>query len=257
MSLVMNRFLFLSLTLHLVVIAIWDPSMRLSQPSSRTIHVALHQLPIGENSESQSRFHVTNDHVKSTNREPSLKRHQKLLKKPSEKRISVHKANTTGRKNQDNPLPKQKTGSLLSGATTTSNNVAKPAMTNTTLFTVIEKSTAEKNRLVADNHLRRGESSLISKTKIVNYLQQQLAQYFSYPYIAVKRGWQGTVLLQFRIEANGDIKKIHIQKSSGYSILDRSAIKSLSRVGRIPIADWLDNTVTNLELPVEFKFNEG
>jgi TonB family protein len=256
MNRVMARFLIISLTLHVIAIAMWNPSIHLIQPSSTSIHVTLHKLTTGKSFESQNNVHAANVH-ESPNIEPSLKQRQERLKKSSEQRVLVHKAGITGG-NQDNHLPVRKNKAPLSGTTATSYNLAKPTTINRKSFTEVENWSSEKTSVTGDTPLRRDESLVKQKTKIVDYLQQQLAQYFSYPFIARKRGWQGTVLLQFRIESNGYIKDIRIQKSSGYSILDRSAVKSLRRVGRIPITDWLDNnTVTDLELPVEFKFNKG
>jgi len=46
-----------------------------------------------------------------------------------------------------------------------------------------------------------------------------------YPEIAEKNGWEGTVKLKLFVNKNGSVEKIFIIEKSGFSILDRIAIK--------------------------------
>lgn len=52
-----------------------------------------------------------------------------------------------------------------------------------------------------------------------------------YPLLARKRGHQGTVLLEVLVSTDGKAASIRLSRSSGYSILDRAAIKG--------VRDWL------------------
>ncbi len=73
-----------------------------------------------------------------------------------------------------------------------------------------------------------------------------------YPTIARKRGYEGVVMLSAEVLINGRIGKLRIKKSSGYHILDRSALKAVKkwkfeparRMG-FPIAMWV-------EVPVKY-----
>lgn len=65
-------------------------------------------------------------------------------------------------------------------------------------------------------------------------LQQELARHFSYPLLARKRGWEGEVLLAFRLEADGRIVDARIARSSGHGVLDRAALTALGKVKRVP-----------------------
>ena len=49
-----------------------------------------------------------------------------------------------------------------------------------------------------------------------------------YPKWAERNGWEGTVLLTLSIDANGEVQKLEIAKSSGYELLDQQARKSVS-----------------------------
>lgn len=64
-------------------------------------------------------------------------------------------------------------------------------------------------------------------------LHQELARHFNYPLLARRRGWQGEVLLAFRLEADGRIIDARIARSSGYSVLDHAALTALGKVKRI------------------------
>lgn len=74
-----------------------------------------------------------------------------------------------------------------------------------------------------------------------------------YPRIATKRGYQGTVLLEVLVNRNGSVGDLRVSTSSGYSILDRAAMKS--------VKDWLfvpgkrgDETVDMwVVIPVRFQ----
>lgn len=45
-----------------------------------------------------------------------------------------------------------------------------------------------------------------------------------YPRIAVESGWEGTVLIKLSLSENGSVKDVAIAESSGYQILDESAV---------------------------------
>lgn len=64
-------------------------------------------------------------------------------------------------------------------------------------------------------------------------IQQALADNFSYPLMARRRGWQGEVLLAFRIETDGRILDARIARSSGYGLLDKAALTALGKVRRL------------------------
>lgn len=84
-------------------------------------------------------------------------------------------------------------------------------------------------------------------------LGKQLSEYFNYPGLARKRGWQGQVKLRLRIEGNGNLSNIRLYKSSGYPSLDNAALKSLQRVARLPDAStWLHGMHYDIVVPVEY-----
>ena len=77
-----------------------------------------------------------------------------------------------------------------------------------------------------------------------------------YPRIARRRGWEGEVLLQVRVSVTGEVLSIRIERSSGHSILDQTALNT--------VRDWLfqaasrhDKAVeTEITLPIRFELQE-
>ena len=101
------------------------------------------------------------------------------------------------------------------------------------------------------------QNSEKSKARVASIIYNELNQYFTYPRLAIKRNWQGKVVLSLRVTSAGNIKNIKLNNSSGYDILDQAAINSLSKVNYLPeISSWLPFDI-DLEFPVIYKLIEG
>lgn len=75
----------------------------------------------------------------------------------------------------------------------------------------------------------------LSTAQVLTKIKQKLTHEFVYPAVARRMGWQGRVLLGFQVDASGNIHQVHIKQSSGYALLDDSAVSALSRIGSITI----------------------
>jgi protein TonB len=76
-----------------------------------------------------------------------------------------------------------------------------------------------------------------------------------YPRVARRRNYQGTVLLDVRVSAKGTVAEAKVAQSSGYSVLDRSALNSVrhwlfapARRGNRAIETWV-------QVPVRFELH--
>jgi protein TonB len=97
-----------------------------------------------------------------------------------------------------------------------------------------------------------------AKDQIREQLNSELGRFFRYPYIAQRRGWEGMVLVDLMIDSNGDIGRISVAQSSGYSLLDNSAIETLNRIGNIKqAARWLQGRSLELTLPVIYRLTNS
>ncbi|MDF1750603.1 MAG: energy transducer TonB [Alphaproteobacteria bacterium] len=84
-------------------------------------------------------------------------------------------------------------------------------------------------------------------------LQAWLARHKEYPRSAQKRGQEGTALLYFVIDRNGHVIEHHLQKSSGYRVLDREVSAMIERAQPLPkIPDDMPMQQLQLVLPVQF-----
>jgi len=74
-----------------------------------------------------------------------------------------------------------------------------------------------------------------------------------YPSLAMRRGWEGTVLLRVHVLASGKPSEVQIQKSSGRDQLDDAALAAVKRWSFVPAKQGdvaLDGWVS---VPIDFK----
>lgn len=89
-------------------------------------------------------------------------------------------------------------------------------------------------------------------------LREALARHFYYPLMARRKGLEGEVKVSLRIEPGGELTRIHVQQSSGHTVLDEAAVTTLLRVGRLPQAvPWLGGAYFDLILPVQYRLIGG
>ncbi len=95
------------------------------------------------------------------------------------------------------------------------------------------------------------------RARIQSRLRLDLARHFDYPWLARLRGWEGDVLLDVIVQASGRLDTIRVARSSGFAVLDRSAVDSLRKVERIPEAvAWLRGRDLEMHLPVVYRLEE-
>lgn len=76
-----------------------------------------------------------------------------------------------------------------------------------------------------------------------------------YPRRARLRGQQGTSLIHARLDAKGEVIKTRLAKSSGFSLLDKAALKAIHGWDFMPGVDTTGNTQVWVEVPVQFILN--
>lgn len=79
----------------------------------------------------------------------------------------------------------------------------------------------------------------------------------NYPMIARRNGYEGVVLLRVWVLESGNVGKIEIEKSSGYEMLDNSALKAVKewvftpgKRNGAPIPSWVT-------VPIKFQLRSG
>ncbi|MDZ7828052.1 MAG: TonB family protein [Halofilum sp. (in: g-proteobacteria)] len=97
-------------------------------------------------------------------------------------------------------------------------------------------------------------ASQASRAEARKAIVAELARYFHYPRLAQRHGWEGTVVLSVRILPDGRLGEIHVEKSSGRALLDRSAVGSLGHVRRLPqFASRVGDDGIALRIPVTYR----
>lgn len=88
---------------------------------------------------------------------------------------------------------------------------------------------------------------------VLSYLRDTIERSKAYPLLAQQRGWEGEVLLAFRVVDDGAIQSVHVARSSGNPLLDRSAVTALQNVERVIPSLWRNGDHAELELSVIYR----
>lgn len=147
--------------------------------------------------------------------------------------------------------------------------VAQPARQDQSTRPDTRLLPARKGALSADTSTREflpahGEGSSAEKPKTVledktvNHLlgliRRSIQEHFVYPPFALRQGWEGEVLVELQLGADGEIHDIRVVRSSGYRILDEDALLILRRIGSIPNARvWLQGQQYSALIPVIYR----
>ena len=73
-----------------------------------------------------------------------------------------------------------------------------------------------------------------------------------YPPLAKRKRWQGTVMLQVVVEPDGTASSCKLEKSSGYDILDKSALRAVKKWRFIPEKEAGIGRRSTILVPVQF-----
>lgn len=118
----------------------------------------------------------------------------------------------------------------------------------------------QENNIAGDSPARQAQTALhtttstATNTAISNSVKKQISARFNYPLLARKRGWEGDVVLELRLEADGRMSNVRIAESSGYTLLDRAALKSARAVEATPeVAHWLAGRHIDILIPVYYR----
>ncbi len=121
----------------------------------------------------------------------------------------------------------------------------------------VTKKVVNENR---DESRDMSEPESDSEKATQNYVDQYIRKHFdyinklvrlnvSYPDRARKRLMEGSVIISFVVRIDGSIKDIIITQSSGYSLLDRNAIKAIKKAVPFP-SPPVEATIT---IPITYR----
>ena len=113
---------------------------------------------------------------------------------------------------------------------------------------------------VGDGEGQRSAASARARAKhrarIRHSLGRLLDDYFHYPLLARRRGWEGRVVLRIDVSADGEVSNIHVAQSSGYPVLDDSARQAMTRAGAAATLA-AGPAIAGLEIPVIYRLRDS
>ena len=78
-----------------------------------------------------------------------------------------------------------------------------------------------------------------------------------YPDFARRKGWQGECLLRVTVTPEGTANDVSVHRSSGYAILDQSAVAAVRRWRFLPRVVAGQHLASTIEVPVNFSLLDG
>ncbi len=124
----------------------------------------------------------------------------------------------------------------------------------------IGASTSPNTLVQAENLFLEKESMMpaISKQPVlVSELDYQNVSSPEYPDLARKKGWEGTVFLKVLVSEDGSPSEVVVERTSGYEILDRSALNAVKKWKFYP-ARYENTPYSSLILvPVRFALSDS
>ena len=74
-----------------------------------------------------------------------------------------------------------------------------------------------------------------------------------YPAVAIRRGYEGNVLLNAHVLPNGEVEEVTIFRSSGHKVLDNAALKAVKRWKFVPAQRGFKAVSSWVKVPIEFR----
>ncbi len=104
--------------------------------------------------------------------------------------------------------------------------------------------------------IHESEATQQSIAMIRRLIQGELGRHFQYPRQARRRGWEGKVHLEFTVQPNGKITGIRILNGSKHGILNRSAVKTMTRIHQLnQISEGMLQGPVRMEIPIIYQLS--
>ena len=75
----------------------------------------------------------------------------------------------------------------------------------------------------------------------------------AYPTVAIRRGYEGNVVLNVHVLPNGRPEEVTISKSSGHKVLDDAALKAVKKWKFVPAQRGFKAVSSWVKVPIEFR----
>ncbi|MGD8639132.1 MAG: energy transducer TonB [Gammaproteobacteria bacterium] len=162
---------------------------------------------------------------------------------------------TTGKQSQDRPSGRKQKFTLTRNNSNISVRVHnKPEITATSN----ESNDIHRNHQPGNTVATTEATTTQPRQRLLREVNDELRKHLEYPFMARKRGWSGMVTISFQFTDRGTIHNIHLSSSSGYPLLDNSALNAFHSIMNIKFTNQSDTASSaTLQLPVEYRLTEG
>lgn len=108
---------------------------------------------------------------------------------------------------------------------------------------------------VAPSSAARSDSELLDGYR--RRLGDLFARQQEYPRIAALRGWEGEVRLRLKVARKGQLLGIHLDRSSGFDVLDQHALAMVEALpGLPPLPEALEANEIQVVVPINYKLKK-
>ncbi len=242
----------LSLVVHLAIIYAWQP-----QPPELTLNLSSQSLQVTLNKVDTSKAakETSNAIQPKTARTETTSTQPKSLNKP------IKPTNTEPNESVNSATPETIETKTESESTSLREVLDTPL--NEVSNTELSKDDGDITRQSPQRpETKDPQTNFMSmdevNVRVISKLKGDIHQYFNYPLMAKKRGWEGEVHLDIEVTPQGEIANVVIRQSSGYTLLDKAALNSIKRIGHINDAvKWLAGRHLSTTIPVIYKLTNS
>lgn len=76
-----------------------------------------------------------------------------------------------------------------------------------------------------------------------------------YPAVAIRRGYEGTVVVHAHVLPNGEPEEVSVLRSSGHRILDKAAVVAVKKWRFVPAQRGFKAVASWVQVPIEFRLD--
>lgn len=119
----------------------------------------------------------------------------------------------------------------------------------------VSESVAAASPATAPSVAARPDSELLDGYR--RRLGDLFARQQEYPRIAALRGWEGEVRLRLKVARKGQLLGVHVDRSSGYPVLDEHALAMVEALSSLPpLPDALEASEIQVVVPINYKLKK-
>lgn len=102
----------------------------------------------------------------------------------------------------------------------------------------------------------------VAQGSLLDAYRQRLTELFAghqqYPAVAAQRGWEGEVRLRLCVARKGNLVSVHLDRSSGFAVLDQHALAMLDRLASLPpLPEGLEAGEIQVVVPINYRLRKA